>query len=381
VSPVTADEGTPVPQPADPARTGHAFLGWFDAATGGTAYTWPHTLNADVTMHAQWHDNSKARHTLAFESQGGSAVSPVTADEGTPIPQPADPARTGHTFLGWFDAATGGTAYAWPHILNADLTMYAQWHDDGKARHTLAFESQGGSGVSPVTADEGTAIPQPADPARTGYTFQGWFDAATGGAAYAWPHTLNADATAHAQWTAITYTVTYNANNGAGTMEASSHTYDTPKNLSPNAFARTGYTFGGWNTAANGTGTAYADRASVSNLSAAQDAAVPLYAQWWPDLSVAVSVWVNEAGTILASTDDVTISKTSNGHADRVTATLAEGYADARWQLDGAALPGNQDGSVTMDAADYANGTYILGVIVYKDGVPYSTDLRVTVIN
>ena len=50
--------------------------------------------------------------------------------------------------------------------------------------------------------------------------------------------------------------------------------------MTVNAFTRTGYTFAGWNTEANGKGTSYTDKASVSNLTATANGEVTLYAQW-----------------------------------------------------------------------------------------------------
>ena len=85
----------------------------------------------------------------------------------------------------------------------------------------------------------------------------------------------------YAQWTAIPYTVTYDGNGStAGSTASSSHTYDTAKALTANGFTKTGYTFKGWNTKADGSGTSYADKASVKNLSSTNGATVTLYAQW-----------------------------------------------------------------------------------------------------
>ncbi|MFQ6729630.1 MAG: InlB B-repeat-containing protein, partial [Alphaproteobacteria bacterium] len=78
----------------------------------------------------------------------------------------------------------------------------------------------------------------------------------------------------------ITYSVKYNANGGSGTMSNSSHTYGVAKTLSTNTFTRTGYTFNGWNTTADGTGTSYSDGASVTNLTSTNGATINLYAQW-----------------------------------------------------------------------------------------------------
>ncbi len=76
------------------------------------------------------------------------------------------------------------------------------------------------------------------------------------------------------------YNVKYHANGGSGSMSDSVHTYDTEKKLTENAFSRTGYTFIGWNTKADGSGTSYESEASVKNLTAANGGTVTLYAQW-----------------------------------------------------------------------------------------------------
>lgn len=85
----------------------------------------------------------------------------------------------------------------------------------------------------------------------------------------------------YANWKPNNYKVRYNGNGAtSGTMTDSSHVYDTSKVLTRNAYARTGYTFTGWNTKSDGKGTAYADGASVKNLTANKDGVVTLYAQW-----------------------------------------------------------------------------------------------------
>ena len=126
--------------------------------------------------------------------------------------------------------------------------------------------------------------------ASTGYEFVGWFDAASGGTAvststtYTYKYDISyADKTVYARFKANSYTITFNANGGSETMSNQSHTYGVSKALTANAFTRTGYTFEGWNTKADGTGTSYTDKQSVSNLSSTNDATVTLYAQWTPE--------------------------------------------------------------------------------------------------
>jgi uncharacterized repeat protein (TIGR02543 family) len=191
---VTADTGTKVPKPADPQKADYRFLGWFDKEIAGTEYTvWDHILSADVTMHAQW----VRQHTITFETYGGLPVpGAVTADTGTKVPKPADPKMAGYRFLGWFPTASGGTKHDWPYTLSADVTMHAQW----VKQFTITFESHGGSPVEAITADTGAKVPKPADPKKADYWFLGWFNAASGGAPYAWDHELTGDVTMHAQW-------------------------------------------------------------------------------------------------------------------------------------------------------------------------------------
>ena len=133
---------------------------------------------------------------------------------------------------------------------------------------------------------------------------------------------------------ATNYTVTFNANGGSGSM--SDQTASTTTNLTTNSFTRSGYTFSGWNTAANGTGTSYADGASYPFTSSAT-----LYAQWTlissPTINTSgtLSVVNTTYGTASASptsfsvsgsalTNDIIISAPSGYE---ISTSLASGYA------------------------------------------------------
>ncbi|MCK9424243.1 MAG: InlB B-repeat-containing protein, partial [Bacteroidales bacterium] len=101
--------------------------------------------------------------TITFNSNGGSAVAPITQDEGTPVAAPADPTRAGFTFMGWVPAV--------PATMPVDdITCTAQWTAN---QSTITFNSAGGSAVAPITQDEGTPVAAPADPTRAGFTFMG----------------------------------------------------------------------------------------------------------------------------------------------------------------------------------------------------------------
>ena len=135
----------------------------------------------------------------------------------------------------------------------------------------------------------GTNTPVPTEkPTRTGYTFKGWMEAA-GDELAPVTDTVIKTVTYQAQWEANTYYVNFDANteNYTGTMERQAFTYDAAQALTENAFVRTDavngvrlYAFDGWNTAADGSGTAYADKQTVSNLTAGSEGEITFYAQW-----------------------------------------------------------------------------------------------------
>lgn len=86
----------------------------------------------------------------------------------------------------------------------------------------------------------------------------------------------------YAQWGAGTYTINFDLNGGSATSGNFSPMYcarGTSYTLPTGALVKNNYVFNGWNTASNGSGTAYANGASVSNL-AAVGSSITLYAQW-----------------------------------------------------------------------------------------------------
>ena len=153
----------------------------------------------------------------------------------------------------------------------------------------------------------------------TGYQFDGWYAAKTGGTALSTSTTYTyyptAATTVYARFKANQYTVKFNANGGRGSMSNQSHTYGVSKALTANAFTQTGYKFEGWNTKADGSGTSYADNASVINLSSTNGATVNLYAQW--TINTYSVKWVVDGVELTgAQLDDVT---TSVNHDDKIT--------------------------------------------------------------
>ncbi|MGB2738834.1 MAG: InlB B-repeat-containing protein, partial [Candidatus Nanopelagicales bacterium] len=143
--------------------------------------------------------------------------------------------------------------------------------------YTVTFDNNGGSGSM---ANQVANVPTALDAntfTRAGYSFTGWNTADDGsGTSYADGATFpfTADQTLYAQWTAVlNHTVTFDNNGGSGSMSPQSA--NVPTALDANTFTRAGHSFTRWNTAANGSGTSYADGATFP-FTADQT----LYAQW-----------------------------------------------------------------------------------------------------
>jgi uncharacterized repeat protein (TIGR02543 family) len=205
--------------------------------------------------------------------------------------------RTGYTFAGWNTAKDGsGITYVdQASVKNLTTTngetvkLYAQWTANTyKIKYNGNGSTSGAMSSSTKTYGKTSALKANAF-TRTGYTFAGWNTKANGsGTTYAdkasvknLTKTNGKTVTLYAQWTANTYKIKFDGNGAtSGSMKSKSMTYDTAANLTANAYKRTGYTFAGWNTKADGTGKSYKNKASIQNLTSADGKTITLYAQW-----------------------------------------------------------------------------------------------------
>ena len=220
IAPITQDYGTNITSPADPIREGYTFIGWDRDI--------PKTMPAEnITVTAQWEIN---QYAITFDTNGGSEIAPITQDYGTKITTPADPTRKGYTFKGWDKEI--------PKTMPAEnITVKAQWEIN---QYTIAFDTNGGSEIAPITQDYGTEITAPDNPTREGYTFIGWDRDI--------PEIMPAEnITVTAQWEINLYTITFDTNGGS---EIAPITQDYGTNITvPADPTREGYTFIGWDKA------------------------------------------------------------------------------------------------------------------------------------
>ena len=224
------ESGSTVINDGDKPRCGIIIGGTFNGSvtndgkiTGGAFYG---TVSGDGTI-----ENS-ATHTVSFDTDGGSAVDAQKILRGQKVVRPVDPTRSGYRFNGWYKDAS---VYDFTSPVLDDFTLRAAWTAN---QYTITFDSDGGSTVTSITQDCGTAITAPANPTRDGYTFTGWHPAI--------PAAMPAgDLTVKALWSANSYAITYDLDGGTAEGNPDSYTIEA-ENITLNAPTKAGYTFTGW---------------------------------------------------------------------------------------------------------------------------------------
>lgn len=189
----------------------------------------------------------------------------------TPVGIPITPAKL-HNADGTYTGTAGSKA--------GDTYVYAngKWALKGN-EIAITFDPNGGAGsMKPMSVNPGVGNKLTDNTfTRENYTFTGWNTAADGtGDTYADGAIVNfsANTTLYAQWTQNPV-ITFDANGGEGNMGTQTVNPGVSAALPANTFTRADYDFAGWNTKADGTGTAYADKTNITT-----NENVTLYAQW-----------------------------------------------------------------------------------------------------
>ncbi|MEI6579421.1 MAG: InlB B-repeat-containing protein, partial [Eubacteriales bacterium] len=242
VDSITQSYKTTILKPSEPIKAGYLFTGWFLDGTLTHPVTWPYAMPLNGgTLFAGW---ILAPVTLTFNSNNGTPISPVTASPGTLVQKPLNPTRNYYRFDGWFADISYVQPVSWPLTMPAAAsTIYAKWT---YVRYTITFNSTGGTSVGSIPAQPGDDVYPPDDPAKTGYSFDGWYyDNGTFANPVEWPMTMgDIGITLFAKWSPITITINFNSDGGSAmapfkALADSSITAPEP----PRKF---GYVFAGW---------------------------------------------------------------------------------------------------------------------------------------
>jgi uncharacterized protein (TIGR02145 family)/uncharacterized repeat protein (TIGR02543 family) len=167
-------------------------------------------------------DGTISQYTITFNPNGGTVSSAsATTDTSGKLASLPEPTRNGYTFEGWFTAETGGTAVSTGTAFSANTTIYARWAEEPitppdttnpndttsgggtKSQYTITFNyNYSGSTNTSATTDTSGKLASLPTPARSGYTFDGWYTVAEGGTEVTENQVYTANTTIYAQWTA-----------------------------------------------------------------------------------------------------------------------------------------------------------------------------------
>jgi uncharacterized repeat protein (TIGR02543 family) len=379
-------EGEEVDVTATP-KTGYTFSGWASSDKGGsfaaasdtsTTYTFgPSAGLGTTTLTAE---ATPVSYKVAFDKNSTDATGFMADEDMTYDAEKALSAnafsRAGYTFSGWNTASDGsGTPYADKASVEnlsstdgATVTLFAQWAENGPVTISYVSADAAKGTVSPASESVAPATGAPSATATpaAGYHFVSWTDAdgnVVGTAAHLAPAKPAGGAYVAATYTADfapnAYTVAFDPNGGTGTMAPQAMAYGTPAALAANALSRTNWAFAGWNTKADGSGTAYADAATVSDLATEDGATVTLCAQWRPAQAQArtfavggVEVTATLTGSA-ESIDDLVVERRASA-SDVVASALGGRTLQGDWDV--YFTDGRTSGFGTLELAFPATG-------------------------
>ena len=241
--------------------TGHNFIGWFSEGES-KKFNFETPVTSDITLTAKW---APITYKLQIDNEDGTNFGTYYLAYDSEITNVGAP-KIGYTFVGFIPELPG-------RMPANDLTVTAYWTIN---QYTITFNTNGGSVIPPITQDYNTDITAPANPTKNGYIFVGWDKEI--------PSKMPAEnLIINATWkvksssggtTNTTYTVTFNANGGAGEMFPQTFTSGKEKALNLNFFTKEGYTFAGWATSADGD-VVYTDGETIK-----VSKSMTLYAVW-----------------------------------------------------------------------------------------------------
>lgn len=222
----------------EPTKEGYTFNGWTYA--GQVTPTLNLTIDAgttgNLTFTAHWTANT---YTVYYDANGGTYDKSSEEVEYDSSFTPGTPTREGYTFEGWF-FRDGGEYTSQKYNNPSDSYLVAKW----KAKtYYIYYDVNGGTLGNTKQAVEYDSNYTLAEPTRTGYSFEGWFDENSIQAQDGkWQSTENLYL--EARWNANEYKITFNADGGS--VDTSEMVVEFDSDVTLPTPTRTGYIFAGW---------------------------------------------------------------------------------------------------------------------------------------
>ena len=373
-----ASIGAGVTLPSVTANTGYTFDGWYTSAdvkagdAGDTYYP-----SDNLTLYAHY---SAKTYTITLDDNGGTADGSATATyDSNALTSITKPTYAGHAVSGYYKEAeltnliadaegnleenTDYTDASGNWTNDGAVTLYTKWQELAAYTVTFNANTNGTCATSSLTESVGGAgVTLPTVAPNAHYVFNGWYDAASAGTKVGdagdtyYP---TANTTLYAQYT-LQYTVTYNGNGNTGGSvpidSDSPYTSGATVTVLGNSgsLVKSGYTFLGWNTESDRSGTNYS-AGSTFDI----DDDVTLYAAWgenYCELKPATS------GSAPSASDVITMQSGAFG------GTMTALSSNLSYTTNGLKFSSSSDTKVSVTLNDYMQpGTTIL-LTLYSEG-------------
>ena len=264
-------------------REDYVFKGWNLKADGsGKSFTDKQVIsnltpnpNATVVLYAQWEKAEQFKITYDLDGGGTEKLNRVSYSSTSNTFTLENPTKEGYEFIGW-TGSNGETPQTTVTIAKGS-TGDKNYKANYKANtYEIEFLDADG-GAKKLELEYGSELTDVPKSSKKGYTFVAWVDeegnilgdtVQVGNKKYSPAFRANK------------YKVKFDSNGGKGSMKDQQFTYDKKDQLNKNEYENAKYTFKGWNTKADGTGTSYSDGSEILNLTDKDNEGIVLYATW-----------------------------------------------------------------------------------------------------
>lgn len=236
-------------------KDGYEFLGWY---LNNQEYNFNTPVTKQITLVAEWkkiENNDKPavnrKFKVYFNSNGGTYVKEQEVLENGYVVRPNDPSKSCYDFAGWYTDSNLTNYYNFNTHVTKDITLFAKWVDNGSCtkKHTVTFNSNGGTNINPQDVLDGKKAEKPINPSKTCYDFGGWYTDSNLTNYYDFKTPVTNDIVLYAKWInngacINKYTISFNSNGGSYVEDKIVNEGATISR--PNNPVRSGYIFKGW---------------------------------------------------------------------------------------------------------------------------------------
>lgn len=187
-----------------PSKKQHTFIGWYIDNNLTIPFKNDTLITKDITLYAKWEEivEEPIKYTITFNVNGGSEIDNILVEENNVIDlNNIKTIKDDYKFIGWYSDINLTTPYDYNTVVNCDITLYAKWEE--LVKHTIEFNTNGGSVISSIKVIEGTKVNQLEEPIKDGYTFGGWFIDEELLVSFDYNEEINSNLTLYAKWNEV----------------------------------------------------------------------------------------------------------------------------------------------------------------------------------